>query len=66
MTVIPRVGKIFAGSGNGRAEKGGLNPGGEVGLVVGQYYSRSQAGNVGEGSQQHHVKAAVAVMAMVR
>ena len=66
MTVVPRVGKVFAGSENGRAEKGGLNPGGEVGWVVGPYYSRRQAGNVGEGSHQYHVKAAVAVMAMVR
>ena len=63
---VPRAGKVFAGSDDRRAEKGGLNPGGELDLVVGQYYSRSQAGNVGEGSQQYHVKAAVAVMAMVR
>ena len=66
MTVVPRVGKVFAGSDDRRAEKGGLNPGGEVGLVVGQYYSCSKAGNVGEGSHQYHVKAAMAVMAMVR
>ena len=63
---VPRVGKVFAGSDDRRAEKGGLNPGGEVDLVVGQDYSRSQAGSVGEGSQQHHVEAAMAVMAMVR
>ena len=65
MTVVPRVGKVFAGSGNGRAEKGGLNPGGEVGLVVGLYYSLGLAENVCEGSHQYHVKAAMAVMAMV-
>ncbi len=66
MTVVPRVGKVFAGSENGRAEKGGLNPGGEVGLVVGLYYSRGQGENIGEGSHQCHVKGAMAVMAMVR
>lgn len=65
MTVIPRMGKVLVGSGNRRAEQGGLNPGGEVGLVVGQYYSRSHAGNGCEGPPQHQVEVAMAVMTVV-